>query len=288
MKKVLTPVITLSIMLLSSAVTAGNNVPLNYNILHDVPNGYVIDSVHTNQISFSLFENEDAIYCNGQALEIVDNKFSISINDLSGKNEFVITNSQGEESTYTYYISDENGYLAGYNLVGANNSSIKTYIKTVRNVSIIYTNKDEKVINDVEEIILSLPEKLLVNLDEIVLLPGKHNSGAAGITDYDKVSLYNLSTYSKATIKNIVIHEIAHTWAFDLMKNKVIDFSYTDYSEKVKLDKKFPSQYAKANVQEGHFNEDFAESVSFYLINSESFTRKYPARAEYIKVLLED
>ena len=162
----------------------------------------------------------------------------------------------------------------------------KTYVKTIKNIPVIYTSKDSKSISKVEEIINKLPEELLVNLEEIKLVPAKHESNAAGITKYNKISFYNISKYSGATLKNVVIHEIAHTWAYELIKDKEIDYSYTNYQKYVSKDTKFPSKYAKLNVASGNYSEDFAESVSFFLINKKSFTKKYPARAEYIENLL--
>lgn len=288
MKKILTAIITFNLILLASISYANNNIALNYNLTSNIQNGYVVDSNYTDELDFSLFEAEESIYCNGQPLTIEDNKFSISIEGLSGKQDFVFTNPSGETTTYTYYISDDNGYLENYKFEELKKSNTKTYIKTIKGVTVIYTSKDAKSIKTLEEIISSLPDKLLVNLKEIRLIPAKHSSKAAGITKYNKITLYNLSSYSKSTIKNIVIHEIAHTWAYDLIKDKAIDYSYTDYKKVVDSEKKFPSTYAKENVKNGNYSEDFAESVSFYLINTKSFEKKYPARADYIKKLLEN
>lgn len=286
MKKVLTSFITFNFILLSNVAIAGNTVALNYNVMPDVQNGNVIDSVHTDKISFSLFENEDAIYYNNEKVIVENNRFEISILGLTGKQDFTLTNSLGESTTFTYYISDEKGYVDGFKFEELGNKNVKTYIKTINNISVLYTNKEEKTIKNLEEIISSLPQKLLGNLKEIRLMPAKHKSGAAGITNYDKVTFYNLSTYSKTTIENIVIHEIAHTWAYDLMKDKIVDYSYTNYRKAVNADKKFPSEYAKVNVKAGNYSEDFAESVSFYFINEKTFAKKYPARTEYIENLI--
>ena len=286
MKKIITSIILASIISASGYVLAADKIALNYNIIPDIANGYVIDSSHTNHITFSLFENENELYYNNQILKIENNKFSIPLAGLSGKSKFTITNSSGESVEYTYYISDKNGYLAGYTFDEMKDSKNKVFIKTVKNISIIYTNVEEKSVKEIEKIILSLPDKLLSNLSEIKLIPAKHESKAAGITKYDKITLYKISSYSKSTIKNIVIHEIAHTWAYDLMQDKILDFSYTDYRQAVNSDKKYPSKYAEENVRTGDYSEDFAESVSFYLISEKSFNKKYPSRANYIKNIL--
>ena len=288
MKKILTAIITFNLILATSITFARDDIALNYNLTSSVKNGYVVDSVNTKQIDFSLFEAEESIFCNNEPVTVENNKFSISIEGLTGKQEFVFSNTENETTTYTYYISDDNGYLENYKLEELKNTKTKTYIKTIKGVTVIYTSKDEKSIKTLEEIISTLPDKLLTNLSEIKLLPAKHTSNAAGVTKYNKITLYNLSSYSKSTIKNIVIHEIAHTWAYDLIKDKTIDYSYTNYQKVVDSEKTFPSKYAKENVKNGNYSEDFAESVSFYFINTNSFERKYPARADYIKELLEN
>lgn len=287
-KKLYASILTVCLILISNFTFATGKIALNYNLIPDIPNGYAIDSVHTNKITFSLFENENNLYCNGEPLKIENNKFSIPLNNLSGETKFIIENSNGESVEYKYYISNKDGYLKEYSLEELHNLNHKIFIKTVKGISLIYTKKEEKAAKEIEKIILDLPDKLLTNLKEIKLIPAKHKSNAAGITKYNKITLYKLSSYSKTTIKNIVIHEIAHTWAYNLMQNKIIDFSYTNYQNTIKNDKKFPSNYAKENVKNENYSEDFAESVSFYLINSKSFTKKYPARANYIKNILEN
>lgn len=289
MKKVLIYLTTFTFILgivISSIVFASNSIPLSYNIIPDIVNGYVIDSKNQNQITFTLFENESALYFSGEPLEIVDNSFSIDTTSLTGKQEFTITNSLDEVANYTYYFSDENGYVENYRLDELSNLDVNVYVETVNNVKIIYTELEKDTLNDLKELLLSLPEKMLSNTQEIKLLPCEHSSNAAGITRYNKITFYNLSKYSKSTFKNIVIHEIAHTWAFELMKEKAIDYSYTEYKNVVKLDKRFPSNYAKKNVEAGNYSEDFAESISFYIINKTSFSKKYPARAKYIENLI--
>lgn len=283
-----TSILVLLIMLsLSSKVFAGNTIPLNYNILPDVANGYVIDSSTHQEINFTLFENEDMLYYNDEPLTIINNSFSINTEGLTGKQTFTITNTLGEISTYTYYFSDKNGFVKDYTLDELNKPNIKVYIKTIKGISVIYTEKERKLIDSIEEIILLLPEFMLDNTKEIKLIPAKHSSNVAGITKGSKITFYNISSYSKSTIRNIVIHEIAHTWSYELMKEKLIDYSFEEYKEFVIKDKSFPSKYSKNSVKANDYSEDFAESVSFYFINEKSFTKKYPARATYIKNIIE-
>lgn len=286
MKKVLISVL-FTLTFISSVAFASQNIALVYNVMPDFPNGQAIDSTHTNQISFSLFESGETLFYNGKQLEVKENRFYIDTKDLSGENTFEITNLENEKVKFTYYFSNKDGYLPNYSMSELKDKTYKTYIKTIRNISVIYTEKDSKSISKIEKIISNLDENIIRNVTEIRLIPVNHTSHAAGITKYDKITLYNISSYSTQTIKNIVIHEIAHTWASSLMQKKIIDYSYSDYKLVVNKDSKFPSKYAKENVETGNYNEDFAESVSFYLINEKSFTKKYPARAEYLKEIIK-
>ena len=65
------------------------------------------------------------------------------------------------------------------------------------------------------------------------------------------------------------------------MKEKILDYSYTDFSKAIKKDNNHVSNYSK-----GIASEDFAESIAFYLINQNSFKKNHPARADYIESLL--
>lgn len=265
-----------------SSVSLANS-HLKNNIISEIKNGHVIDSSKTKKITFFLFENDSKFYYNNAPLKVENNKFEISIKGLTGKQNFVITDSYNNEVVYTYYISDKNGLLEDYSLNGSNS---KTYIKNIHNVSIIYTHKEKSLIKKIETILSKVPQNMLVNLKEISLVPVEHNSGAAGITRYNTISLYNLSKYSNKEIENIVLHEIAHTWAYSLISQNLINHSYSNYKDIVALDSSSPSKYAKQNAAIGNYSEDFAESVAFYLINTNAFTNKCPARSNYISQLI--
>ena len=133
-----------------------------------------------------------------------------------------------------------------------------------------------------------LPDKLLENLNTITMIPYENSSNIAGVTKENSITLYKFSQYSSTTQKNIIYHEIAHTWASYLMQKKIIDYSYTDYSAFAKADNNFVSNYAKEHIaQKESYSEDFAESVSFYFISQNSFKKKYPQRFIYINSLLK-
>lgn len=276
MKKLFT--ILVSLFLYTSISLADDRIALMYNIIpdDDSKKNSVIDSRVQKKLSFKLYKEQGTIYFNNEKINVINGRFEISLAGLNGKQEFVFSNNENEEAIFTYYISDENGFVKDYML-----ENEKTYVKTIENAKVIYTSKDAKKINYVEKIIKEMPENTKTNLKEIKLLPIEHSSKAAGITDYNKVTLYNLSDYTDKEIQRIVTHEIAHTWAHELRKDKVIDYSYTDFDKAVKADGNFVTNYSA-----GSLSEDFADSVAYYLADVDSFSKTFPARANYISSLM--
>lgn len=277
MKKLFT--LILSMFIYTSVAFADDRLALAFNIIadDDSKKNSVIDTKAQKKLSFKLFANQnETIYMNGQEIVVVDNKFEVDVTNLEGKQEIKFTNNLNEETTFTYYFSNESGLVKDYSL-----ENKKTYVTTLDDVKILYTSKDAKKIELVKNVVANMPATTKTNLTEITLLPTDHASGAAGITTYDKITLYNISSYTNNQIKNIVSHEIAHTWAYDLMKEKVLDYTYTDFSEAAEEDGNYVTKYSKTSA-----SEDFAESVSFYFIDTADFEKNYPARAEYIEGLL--
>lgn len=266
--------VLISLFLYTTVSLADDRIALMYNIIpdDDSKKNSIIDSRAQKKLSFKLYANQGDIYFNTQKVSVIDGRFEIDLNGLTGKQELKFTNDQNEEATFTYYISDENGLVKDYML-----ENKQAYVKTVESAKVIYTSKDAKKIDYVVELITKMPAKIKANLKQITLLPIEHASKAAGITDYNKVTLYNLSSYTDKEIQRIVTHEIAHTWAHDLRKSKVIDYSYTNFGESVKADGNAVTDYSKNSL-----SEDFADSVAFYLANADSFTKNFPARANYI------
>ena len=266
--------ILISLFLYTTVSFADDRVALMYNIIpdDDSKNNSIIDSKIQKKLGFKLFRAQGAVYFNSQEVNVVNGRFEIDLNGLTGKQELKFTNDQNEEAIFTYYVADENGLVKDYML-----ENEQTYVKTVENAKVVYTTKDAKKIDYVAELIAKMPEVTKTNLKEITLLPTEHTSRAAGITDYNKVTLYNLSTYTDKEIQRIVTHEIAHTWAHELRKAKVIDYSYTNFGSAVKADGNVVTDYSKNSL-----SEDFADSVALYLANADSFTKNFPARANYI------
>ena len=81
MKKFFTMIALINLISISEHTIASENIALTYNIIPDISNGYVIDSNHTNHLTFSLFENENDLFFNDNILKIV-----------SYYNEFVFVN----------------------------------------------------------------------------------------------------------------------------------------------------------------------------------------------------
>lgn len=277
MKRLFTLIV--SMFIYTSVAFADDRLALAFNIIadDDSKKNSVIDTKAQKKLNFKLFVNQnETIYMNGQEIVVVDNRFDIDVANLEGKQEIKFTNNLNEEANFTYYFSDENGLVKDYTL-----ENKKTYVTTVDDVKILYTLKDAKKIELVKNVVANMPATTKTNLTEITLLPTDHTSGAAGITAYDKITLYNISSYTNSQIKNIVSHEIAHTWAYDLMKEKVLDYTYTDFTKAAQDDGNYVTKYSKTSA-----SEDFAESVSFYLINTTDFEKNHPSRAEYIEGLL--
>ena len=144
---------------------------------------------------------------------------------------------------------------------------------------------------DEKEIIVNLlkeiPDKMKNGINQIILYQND-NGNIAGVTNDGIIELFDFSKYSKLTQKNILYHEVAHTWGRYLMNNKVLDYHYTEYQEYVRLDNNYISNYSKEYIiEKNNYSEDFADSVAQYLINKEKFILKYPNRAKYIIQLLE-
>lgn len=281
-KIVPTTILTLAIGTISFA---GDTVPFFYNVLPEFDSNSIIDSKN-DVISFDLWEDEEKVFVNGEEVQILDNHFVIDTHGLSGKQEFVITNDKNEEVIYTYYISDEDGFVEDYEDEEIGNKDV--YVTTYESVKFIYTEKDARSVEKVFDLLDNMPTQMKENLKEIKMVPSKTRGNVAGITKYDSITFYGLSSYRSETFKNIVYHEVAHTWAYELIRIKVLDFNYSEYSDLVSEDNNYVSNYSrKAIVRNDDYSEDFAESVAFYMIDSEDFEMNHPTRAEFISSIID-
>ncbi len=260
-------------------------IPFEYNIIAETKNGEIIDTKATNKLSFKLYQPIDEIYYNNQLVEINDDEFSIDISDLVGDTNIVFKNKANQTASFHYYFSDKNGKVDGYDLVPG--KKLNTYVTTIKDIKIIYTDKEKSIIKNINEFINALPQKLLENVKTITLIPFANTNKIAGTTKGNDITLYKFSKYNTKTKKQILYHEITHTWANDLMNKKIIDYSYTKYTEMVNKDKKSVTKYSSNFASNtGRYSEDFAESVALYLISQKNFSKKFPNRANYIQNLL--
>ena len=282
-KKIIpTTILTLTIGTISFA---GDTVPFFYNVLPEFDSNSIIDSKN-DVISFDLWEDEEKVFVNGEEVQILDNHFVIDTYGLSGKQEFVITNDKNEEVIYTYYISDEDGFVEDYEDEEIGNKDV--YVTTYESVKFIYTEKDARSVEKVFDLLDNMPTQMKENLKEIKMVPSKTRGNVAGVTKYDSITFYGLSSYRSETFENIVYHEVAHTWAYELIRTKVLDFNYSEYSDLAREDDNYVSNYSrKAIVRNDDYSEDFAESVAFYMIDSEDFEINHPARAEFISSIID-
>lgn len=282
-KKIIpTTILTLTIGTIS---LAGDTVPFFYNVLPEFDSNSIIDSKN-DVISFDLWEDEEKVFVNGEEVQVLDNHFVIDTYGLSGKQEFVITNDKNEEVIYTYYISDEDGFVEDYEDEEIGNKDV--YVTTYESVKFIYTEKDARSVEKVFDLLDNMPTQMKENLKEIKMVPSKTRGNVAGVTKYDSITFYGLSSYRSETFENIVYHEVAHTWAYELIRTKVLDFNYSEYSDLAREDDNYVSNYSrKAIVRNDDYSEDFAESVAFYMIDSEDFEINHPARAEFISSIID-
>lgn len=275
-----------SIYIFSSFSFAEKPLDFVYNILPKDANTSVIDSKQS-KLEFNIYENQGNIFYQGGIIPVVNDIISVPLTSLSGPQEFVFTNSLDDKVVFLYYISDEIGYVPDYRLPGAD--ELKVYITTLDKIKIIYTESDLETVKVLVTFLNEIPDKVKVNLKEIQMLPFENSSFAAGITNYNKIKFYNLSHYSYITSRNIVFHEVAHTWAHNLIQNKIVDYSFTDYAQNVIKDNNFVSNYSKAFIiEKRNYSEDFADSISFYLMDKVSFKKNHPNRATYIETLLSN
>lgn len=282
-KKIIpTTILTLTIGTISFA---GDTVPFFYNVLPEFDSNSIIDSKN-DVISFDLWEDEEKVFVNGEEVQVLDNHFEIDTYGLSGKQEFVITNDKNEEVIYTYYISDEDGFVEDYEDEEIGNKDV--YVTTYESVKFIYTEKDARSVEKVFDLLDNMPTQMKENLKEIKMVPSKTRGNVAGVTKYDSITFYGLSSYRSETFENIVYHEVAHTWAYELIRTRVLDFNYSEYSDLAREDDNYVSNYSrKAIVRNDDYSEDFAESVAFYMIDSEDFEINHPARAEFISSIID-
>lgn len=154
-------------------------------------------------------------------------------------------------------------------------------------VQYFYKGKDKEAVEIVTNLLDVLPENVLIGVGEIHL-EGK-NGKIAGVTRGSIITLYDFMSYNSSSQKDILYHEVAHTFGNVMKYHLIIDNNYMEYSEYVKKDKNYVSDYSKEKIKkENNYSEDFADSFSEYFRNYNRFKRKYKNRYEYINYLIKE
>ena len=154
-------------------------------------------------------------------------------------------------------------------------------------ISIKYTAVNKKSVKKISKYLSILPAEMKKGIEEIVLIPEK-NENVAGITKNEVIYLYDYEQYDVSTQKYIIWHEVGHIWGNYLMQMKLLDYDYTEYSEAVKKDNNYITEYSKNYIlNKEKYSEDFADAVVEYLLNKDKFNKKHENRAKYIENLIK-
>ena len=114
-------------------------------------------------------------------------------------------------------------------------------------ISIKYTATNKKSVNKISKYLSFLPAEMKKGIKEIVLVPDK-NGNVAGVTKSEIIYLYDYEQYDTSTQKYIIWHEVGHIWGNHLISMKLLDYGYTDYSEAVKNENNYITEYSKEYV----------------------------------------
>lgn len=276
---------SLSIVLISNSISFGDSIPFEYNILATVAEGTTIDTTKQSHLKFNLYSEETNVYYNDEPISIDNKSFDIDISNLHGETIFIFKDDYGNIAKFKYYLSDSDGFLENYKII--DNTNIDSYITTHSNIKIIYTSLEKDFVDILINYIDELPQKLTQNIDTIKMIPYKNHSKIAGVTKDNNITLYKFSDYNEDKQKNIIIHEIAHTFINKMIDENVIDYSLNNYLLAVENDNNFVSSYSKRFTEKnGRPSEDLAESIAFYYIKP-NFSDIYPNRTKYINSLLK-
>ena len=257
-------------------------------IVSKIKKPFIVDTNFQKKIKFYILDkNKKDIFYEGKLVDIRDQEFEIDISKLQGFKTIIFKDLTGDTLEFTYWFTDKQGRLRDYPLVDGQPPML-TYVKTLKNSLILYSSKEKTAFTQLSKYFNKLPDNFTINLKMIKMIPYGNKQNIAGTTKDGVTTLFKYSQYTIAEKKNILYHEIAHTWADKLMDKKIIDYSYTDYQEIVKKDNNYVSSYAEkfASQHGSRVSEDFADGVAFYFIDEKKFAKKYPNRTQYFKELL--
>ena len=124
---------------------------------------------------------------------------------------------------------------------------------------------------------MDVPESIVYNEFDKFVFKGKHMK-------YLKFILLKFKYFIKSSIS--ILSPFLFFFGLILLSMFAEGYTWEDFGlDSFSLN---PNDYCNLTDVDYTYSEDFAESVSFYLINTKSFEKKYPARADYIKELLEN
>ena len=173
------------------------------------------------------------------------------------------------------------------NIDGSVQSELSLFLCPNDNIKIYYDEETERIPKTISDYLEKVPAEMKLGTKQIILLSYK-NENVAGVSKDETIYLYDFNSYSTSTQKYIIYHEVAHNWGNYLMQLKIIDYGYTEYSEVVKKDNNYITDYSKSYIKEkGRYSEDFADAVAEYLKNKNSFSKKYTNRANYIEKIIK-
>ncbi len=158
--------------------------------------------------------------------------------------------------------------------------------KTQKQLEIECQNEED--LTNVISLLEEIPPEIVGCVDKLVLYDNEVEENVAGVSKDRTIKLYDFSSYCVANQKHIIYHEFAHIWGNKLMQYKVLDYHYTDYSEAVRKDNNYISNYSKKYIiEKNNYSEDFADSVTKYLISDKKLSEKYSNRQAYIEQMLD-
>ena len=163
------------------------------------------------------------------------------------------------------------------------NVELGTFFISKNGTKFVFREKDKKSLNIVLDYLDDLPVQVKQGVKEIHF--EDKNGNIAGVTKGNVITLYDYAAYNSSTQRDILYHEIGHTYANEL--NRVNNFNFDQYIENVKNDGNYISDYSKSKIKENNnYSEDFADAFSMYFREKNILRRKHKNRHEYIESLV--
>lgn len=143
-----------------------------------------------------------------------------------------------------------------------------------KDINVFYADSEVAIVDTFMEVAEEVPE--VAKSVSSISFHSKSEYTSTGYSLRDNIMIFGLSEYNDFQQRYVIIHEMAHCWAFDILND-----NYEEYSEYVEKDNAVISQYSISSIA-----EDFADAVAYYYI-ADGFKECFPNRTEYIEKLLE-